>query len=285
MFPGCSGSLPGTGLNEQELVAGKKQDQKRAARKKGACMQEETAEDRRGVYGGAMIKPPFDSMQDPKFRRRFHDQRKRVLQLLRDWKLPYSTGRGSMEGEDPVPYIDRSGIFGDHWPLNAEAERHLSDGAAAKSMRLVEAELSWMARFMPYAYEPLRKVFLHDAAGDDDYEHLKVKAGRFEESRRLLDEVEVALYVLTMRLMDRELYAVFGERTIRRTHRRQTTEESYQEIHRVFEGWCQKLGLRRKRFRNKALENTAAQCEVARSTVERAIRFVEADKLKGKART
>ena len=69
------------------------------------------------------------------------------------------------------------------------------------------------------------------------------------------------------------LYAVFGERVIRKTRRRQTMEESYREIDRVFEGWCRKLGLRH--YRNKALENTAVQCEVAKSTVERAVRFVE----------
>ena len=106
-------------------------------------------------------------------------------------------------------------------------------------------------------------------------ERLKEKAERFEESRQLLDEVETALYVLTMRLIDKELYAVFGERVIRKTRRRQTMEESYREIHRVFEGWCRKLGLRHRYYRNKALENTAVQCEVAKSTVERAVRFVE----------
>jgi hypothetical protein len=38
-----------------------------------------------------------------------------------------------------------------------------------------------MARFMPYADEPLRKVFLHDATSDADCERLKEKAERFEE--------------------------------------------------------------------------------------------------------
>ena len=233
-----------------------------------------------------MSKLGFDRMRDPEFRRRFHDQREKVLQLLRDWKNAYSTGRSSVEGEGSIPYVDRrSGISGGHyWPLTAEAERRgLSDGAAAESMRRLEEELLWMARFMPYAYESMHKVFLHDAAGDADYEHLKKKAEHFEESRRLLDGVEVALCVLTMRLIDEELYAIFGERIIRKTHRRQTMEESYREIHRVFEGWCRELKMRHKRYRNKALKNTAVQCEVAKSTVERAVRFVEAGKPKDKA--
>jgi hypothetical protein len=145
-------------------------------------------------------------------------------------------------------------------------------------MRRLEEELLWMARFMPYAYQSLHRVFLHDAAGDAD---LKNKAEHFEESKRLLDGVEVALCVLTMRLIDEKLYAVFGERIIRKTHKQQTMEESYREIHRVFEGWCRKLKMRHKRYRNRALKNTAVQCEVARRTVQRAIRFVEARKTKG----
>ena len=224
-------------------------------------MPEQTTKSHRGVvHEGAKTKPSFDRMQDP----RFHDQREKVLQLLRDWKLPYSTGRASIEGEDTASHIGLDGFTctGSSWPLNAEVTRRWGSGPFAESFRLVEEELSWMARFMPYAYQPLRRVFLHDATGDADYERLKKKAERFEESRQLLDEVETALYVLTMRLIDKELYAVFGERVIRKTRRRQTMEESYREIHRVFEGWCRKLELRHRHYRNKALENTAVRCEV-----------------------
>ncbi len=212
----------------------------------------------------------------------FADQRERVLQLLRDWKNAYSSGRGSVVGEAAVPFIERSNIGGGSWPLNAEVERRRGDSRVARSFRLVEDELEWMKTFMPYAYRPLREVFLKDDAGDRDYEHLKAKAqGGSERAKALLDRVEVALYVLTKRLMGKELYTVFGEKIVRKTHRRQTMEESYREIHRVFEGWCRKLKMRHKRYRNSALKNTAVQCEVARSTVERAIRFVEARKTKG----
>ncbi len=210
----------------------------------------------------------------------FADQRERVLQILRDWKNAYSSGRSSVVGEDAVPFIERSNIGGGSWPLNAEVERRRGDSRVARSFRLVEDELEWMKTFMPYAYRPLREVFLKDDAGDRDYEHLKAKAqGGSERAKALLDRVEVALYVLTKRLMGKELYAVFGERVIRKTHRRQTMEESYREIHRVFEEWCSELGRKHKRYRNKAYENTAVQLGVAKSTVERAVHFVEAGKV------
>src|ERR687885_58104 len=106
-------------------------------------------------------------------------------------------------------------------------------------------------------------------------ERLKEKAERFEESRQLLDEVETALYVLTMRLIDKELYAVFGERVIRKTRRRRTMEESYREIHRVFEGGAGSLssGIGTTAIKRSRTPPCGARC--TRSTVERAARFVE----------
>jgi hypothetical protein len=70
-----------------------------------------------------------------------------------------------------------------------------------------------------------------------------------------------------------------GEKIVRKTHRRQTMEESYREIHRVFEEWCSELSRKHNRYRNKAYENTAVQLGVAKSTVERAVHFVEAGKV------
>jgi hypothetical protein len=205
---------------------------------------------------------------------RFQDQKEKIVQILKDWRLPYSTGRGSICGEDPVPYVDRSGISGGSWPLNAEVERRLGDGAAAKSMRLVEQELAWMSRHMPCAYSPIARVFLRDDAGDADYERLQEEAKRSRAAAELCDELEAALYVLTGRLLDADLYAMFPGRYPSGT--RKTMEEHYREIHRDFAQECKRLATRgTKRYRNKALKSTADLHEVSLSTVKRAVHFVE----------
>jgi hypothetical protein len=210
------------------------------------------------------------SLRDP----RFQDQKEKIVQILKDWKLPYSMGRGSICGEDPVPYVDRSSFSGGSWPLNVEVERRLGDGAAAKSMRLVEQELAWMSRHMPCAYSPIARVFLRDAAGDADYERLQEEAKRSKAAERLRDELEVALCVLTLRLLDADLYAVFPRRYAKGG--RKPMEEHYREIHRDFAQECKRLATRgTKRYRNKALKSTADLHEVSLSTVKRAVHFVE----------
>jgi len=87
----------------------------------------------------------------------------------------------------------------------------------------------------------------------------------------------MALYLLTMRLLDAELYAVYGERVIRKDHRGQTMEENYREIYRVYLSWRSELQREtgKQRVEKEAAANTALQCNVSPWTVKRARHFVE----------
>lgn len=202
-----------------------------------------------------------------------------VVQLLKDWKLPYSTGPGSRTDDPPpankTPYASQEGYS----PLNKEVTKRWENTPEANSHRLVSDALSRMRRFSPF-YHAIASIFLQDDAGDADYASLKEKAkkhGGKSASRRLLDDLEIALHQLTMLLSDEELYADFPNR-MKTPGRRQTMEESYTEIHRVFLSWLQELGTTHKRCRRRsqAYENTAISCDVSRSTVERAVHYCEA---------
>lgn len=232
----------------------------------------------------------------------YQEQRRVVIQLLKDWKLPYSTSRGSAPDADTVCSVRTTGHSSGHWNLNAQVLRRMQNTPQAHSHNLLEDELERMRLFNPLYYS-LARVFLHDSAGDSDYERLCETAHahripidkgirqlkhtsasvrrlveHFEEHQtgamKLQRDLEIAIHDLTMLLIDKELYAIFPEKALKTT-RRQTMEESYAEIHRVFETWCIELSQAPpKRYRNRAYDNTALQMNVSRATVERAVNFI-----------
>ena len=107
------------------------------------------------------------------------------------------------------------------------------------------------------------------------------------ESISLLRDVDLFIHDLTMRLIDQDLHVVFADKFDRtyvdddredkgiKTNRTLEMEEKYREIHAAFVRWCEELSQKHKRFRNKAFNNTVITTGQPRSTVERAVHFVE----------
>lgn len=238
----------------------------------------------------------------------FEEQRRIVIQLLKDWKLPYSTSRGSGSGADTISSVSTSGLAGGNWPLNAEVLGRQKDNDLANSHRLLADELEHMRMFSIY-YRALEEIFLRDDAGDADYERLvAANQKRYDEiyataekmnkkggdarrivlflrkhltpQLRLYGDVEIAIHELTTRLMGKQLYATFAEQIVPevedgRTNRRKTMEQHYEDIYSVFCDWCRHHAERAKRYRNKAINDTVISCNVSRATVERAVHFIE----------
>lgn len=199
-----------------------------------------------------------------------------MLQLLKDWKNAYSTGRGSAPDADVMASIQTTGHSDGHWNMNAEVIRRGSNSQFADSFRHLEEALAWLREYSPTTYAAIGTVFINDIAGDADYEHLKRKVaclGINSQSKELLERTERGIFMLTMHLIDKELRVIFPEAYIRTTHRRQTMEESYQEINRVFNTICEDLAKSNKRYRNKAYTETAHRLAVSKATVERAVHF------------
>ena len=100
------------------------------------------------------------------------------------------------------------------------------------------------------------------------------------DSMRLFDAVEIGIDQLTTRLLDVDLYCVFPQTEVK-TERRETTEEDYLKIARVFDRHCEQISKTRKRFRNRAYDATAAETGWSRNTVERAVHYRDNDENHG----
>ena len=203
---------------------------------------------------------------------RFEEQKQKVLQLLKNYNdfLAMHT----RDSDDPSPPSSDSG---DPWPLNAETMKRWGGSAVANSFRALERELRFIRNFTPFVYTPLYDMFLHPEAGDADYERLRKKADSGSvagKTQAELASIEMALYMLTMRLIADDLYVIFPWRYYSRGSRGKTMEEGYREIHGVFVAECERLSKTRKRYRNQAYKTSAEICEVSVPTVERAVRYV-----------
>lgn len=243
----------------------------------------------------------------------YGEQRRRVIQILKDLGHVYQSdvSCNPLAKETQVmPEISEDEVSDGHWNLTPESLRRLraekKRDPYVKSMHLVEDELEVMKRFSIHYYA-LDKVFLKDDAGDRDYDRLVEDYGealeklmergqdmadskttskeivrwvsaryRRSPNLRLLNDVNIAIHDLTMRLLDVELHAIFPTKSAPTNGRRQTMEEKYREIYRVFYSWCEELYKTKKRYRNQAYENTVVSTGESRSTVERGVHYVEA---------
>lgn len=93
---------------------------------------------------------------------------------------------------------------------------------------------------------------------------------------RLLEDLEIAIYTLTMRLLDVKLEVIRPTKAAPTNNRRISMEEKYREIYRVFSAWCDEISKTSKAYRNKAYAETVMSMNETRSTVERAVFHVEA---------
>lgn len=184
-----------------------------------------------------------------------------------------------------------------------------------RSKRLLAEELKQMRENSPYytflkrvfltsdsahsAYEAIRKRAALDAAGVWDgirrlqrnFDHYNSEMGGrlartlvtyWETNASDEMKVEHAIDLLTRQVLDRglELYCDFPAAYVELPPptRQQTKEESHKEIRRVFDHWCETIQAddpKAKKYRNKAINNTATTLGVSTRTVIRAINAEE----------
>jgi len=253
---------------------------------------------------------------------RFLEQRRRVVQLLKDQNHAYSTERSCNPfPKGGSPDIPPEEVSDGYWNLTPEAERRRRKAAQgdpyAITHEIIAAELRFMKEFSIFFYAA-QAVFLEETANDRAYEDLKAKAQADEaalvpnlrkatermhkdehkvraycdvrtEAMKLWQDVNIFIDALTTRLLSYNLHVVFPEKFDRmyaddlseeatKTNRTLGMEEKYREIHAVFERWCEELSQKHARFRNKAFNNTVITTGQPRSTVERAVHYVESAK-------
>lgn len=233
----------------------------------------------------------------------FRSTRRVVVQLLKDWADQF--GSTTLRSE-------RGGNTDGHWLLTGELlNRATKNTDVYRSKRILAEELRWMREHSPY-YTYLKRVFLTsdtahsayaeiqkraalDAAGvwdgikklkrnfadlhHDDGGHLARTLVTYWETNASEEmKVEHAIDLLTRRCIEKghELYCDYPAAYVDLPPptRKQTKEESYAEINRVFEHWCETIQAedpQAKRYRNKAINNTATTLSVSVRTVKRAI--------------
>ncbi len=177
------------------------------------------------------------------------------------------------------------------------------------SKRILAKELRHMRENSPY-YTFLKRLFLTSGSSHSDYDRVARQAaldvqplwrelsliqtgwsGALTDStlahtlvtyweENATDEVktEHAIDLLTERCMKYDGlqadYASVTNTAEARPTRTQTTQELYATIRRVFNHWCETIhddNPQAKRFRNKAINNTATTCGVSKATVGRAL--------------
>ncbi len=226
----------------------------------------------------------------------FAHKRRIIVQLLKDWHLPYSQ--------------DEHG-----WALNREVLFRWKKNDVATSHRILDMVLQKFAKASPY-YPALQSVFLHAEAGYSDYDRLLEQAasdreglrerkadqqrraeaararpydpktgkrGRpgphrplptdgYTDSMHLAENVDDAIDWLTRGLMDVDLFCTFPEDGAK-TPRTETKEDGYLRYAAEFDHNLAELEKTHKRARSRAYEQTADDCGVSRNTVERAVKW------------
>lgn len=194
---------------------------------------------------------------------RFVYLRRVIVQLLKDWHVPYS---GEEKG----------------WPLNPEVTDRWKKDDVNTSHRILAQELERMRRVTPH-YSAIAQIFLQDDASYSSYDFLQKQAYNFgpsSDSGQLLPRVEAAIDWLTESLISTDLYCLFPQRAVK-TARREGAEEKYLRIARVFDHFCEELKTDYIRFRNRAYIATADETGESRTTVERAIKWRDNDENHG----
>lgn len=198
-----------------------------------------------------------------------------ILQLLRNWKDPYSTGPGSAE-TDSLMFVENRHLGGNAMPLN-KAVRKRGHGLERDTYEIFGRELYRLAIGYPKAYAGIREIFLHEDASDAAYEHYGRKAKKYPDGRHaeVLAHADRGIEELSKRLDGRydELYVEFVVDVSANQGRQAQKEASYAEVYRVYESWCTQLRYlkRGKPYKQAAKKATADQLEVSMRTVERAI--------------
>jgi hypothetical protein len=219
--------------------------------------------------------------EDPKFEKQFA----KVLALSKKLKDKYSTGRGSMKGEEAVPYIERQGLTGGNWPLNGEVMKDMEGGREAESKDALLKEIEVLSFFAPCLYHVYRGTFMADDCGDGEYQYLEkeAKKGEWWAIARFA-QAKMALHMLTMRLMDVDLFVEFPEEIATKTNRRIQAEKGWREIYARLEVHRSELASEHKRYETKAILATAEECKVSTTKVEDAKKFVEGDRREAEER-
>lgn len=240
----------------------------------------------------------------------YHDQRKAVIQLLKDAYHPYSLSSparadGTPRNRSQEGYSNLNKTVTERWNLH---DRYMASHAQLRD------RLERMQQLHPLYYA-LEKVFLHDEASDRAYEELaekakpaiaaiharlkkiqkkarrgddvrgqQLKAWRdgMTEALRLYTDVELAIHDLTLNMMELDLYVHDPWKKnpeLENAKPKITIEERYAEINRIFEGYCNDFKSQRpgKPYRNRAYRNTVVATNESLSTVERAVRHCSKD--------
>lgn len=224
----------------------------------------------------------------------FAHKRRIIVQLLKDWHLPYSE--------------DEHG-----WPLNREVLFRWTKDDVAASHRILERILDKFAKASPY-YPALQAVFLTSEAGYSDYDNLKAQAEKdrekieeraeeqlglarialvaraearksdptrqyrqlrtdgYTDSMQLAENVDEAIDWLTVGLMDVELFCTFPDAAVK-TQRTESKEERYLRVATAFDENLCLLQKTYTRARSRAYDETAEELGVGRNTVQRAVKW------------
>lgn len=240
----------------------------------------------------------------------FSSKRRIIVQLLKDWADQF--GSTTLKGERAANSGGHWLLTGEILKLKTKQTD------VYESKRLLAAELRRMREESPYytylkrvfltegaahsTYDAIRAKARMDAAGVWDglrrlkrnFSDLDAEKGG-HPARTLVtywennasDEMKVehAIDLLTRRCEHLDLHCDFPSNSVtigvQKKTREQTKEESQAEIRRVFEHWCEQIQAndpKAKKYRNKAINNTATTCEVHRATVIRAINAGDATK-------
>ncbi len=144
----------------------------------------------------------------------FDEQRRKVLQLLRDHRTVYQAGM--QETSVDATQEDRGGPS-EHWNLTEkQIERYFGDTEEGNSHIQLEKSLARLRKKLSPLVGPLDDVFFRTTAGDRDFERLleKAKAGD-PEAEHAATLIMWCLDLLTVHLRGVNLKATFALRRTR----------------------------------------------------------------------
>ena len=224
----------------------------------------------------SLLPPPPSSAEPPKgessnaLPEGYHQQFEIVLQILKDRVNRYDRSRVSPENQRPNT-TPPDEISSGHSHLTTAG---LSNDIYRQSERLVEDELDVLRERNPYAWWAINTYFDVDN-GHGDFDFLAAQAETNKSAAQTFATLQMALYMLVSRLMDKHLHCRWPAKVDTRTNRRRTMEEHYAEIARVYKTWCKELKAANPNDFStmEAKKNTALQLNCSTKTVTRALKF------------
>lgn len=207
--------------------------------------------------------------------------REKVEQWCRDYFRPYHGSTRHHEERDGLMMVENRDLSGGSWPLNAAVMKTWGDDKLAESRRLFGRELYALtmdpknARIFAEMYD----LFGRYGAGDSDYDHLREKAKHHGESRVRFALVDEGIDMIVDALLEkgighRDFWADFGLPGVP-TSKTMGKEERYRTYYLYFLARSEELEKTRKRYRNRAIQETAEHFAVSKRTVEEAVSQIE----------